>query len=415
MKKFICIILLVCSFFGLHAELNPPHRYFEIGADVDVAVANNWFSIPDFFKETLVVDFTKMSESLNNGLSLNFDMNANVVLNLNIGSIFRFGVFGGLGGTGSFNLSQGVIDFIAKGNSSGDHKIDVGAGVDSLVYAEAGLSFQTFIKKWGISLSPAVYLPVIYIPNTEVSASITPMVDNGTLLKANVGVDVYSVIGIDQFDSAVDINKLLNLKNVGMDISLGVEYPLFSFLDLGLSVENIPIIPGKLEYKTAISASYEYNTNKLFDSLSKDDEKTDTKEDSSSKSNVEVPKESVHLSDPETIFRPTIIGLAASYRPFGDWFNVRGGVDFVIQNPFYVNFNVGAGFHLLKMSKMGGHLFNITLDTGYSQRMWTQQLGLVLNFRAFELNLSVSSRSGSFVKSFMGAGLGLGVGFRLGW
>ena len=130
---------------------------------------------------------------------------------------------------------------------------------------------------------------------------------------------------------------------------------------------------------------------------------------------VKFPESSEYLEEPQKVRRPVYIGFAASYRPFGDWFNVRGGLDFVVHEPFYVNFNLGVGFHLLQMSKMGGHLFNFTIDTGYNQRMWTQQLALVLNLRAFELELAVSSRSGNFVRSFMGAGLGVGVGVRLGF
>ncbi len=410
MKKLICIILWFCTFCGLHAELNPPHRYFELGFDVDVAVANNWFPIGDFFQETLVVDFSEMSDKLKNGLDINFDVNANVIMNLNIGSIFRFGVFGGLDGTGELNLSQGLVDFLGKGNSSGNHSVEIGAGIDTLVYAQAGLSFQSFIKKIGFSFSPAVFLPVVYIPSTEIAVTATPVPGGGTVVKTNADVAMYSIIGIDQF-TAIDINRVLNINNMGLDFSLGAEYPLFSFLDLGVSVKNIPIILGKLEYKTAISASFEYDSNELLDSLGNSNSEISKK----SFPTVEMPEKSIHLNDAQVVRRPTLIGIAASYRPFGELFNVRGNLDFVINKPFYVNFNIGAGIHLLRMCKMGGHLFNLTLNTGYNQRMWTQQLDLVFNLRALELAFSVSSRSGNFIRSFMGAGLGVGVGFRLGF
>lgn len=416
MKKLFCLILLVCGLSALHAELNPPHRYFELGVDVEAAVANSWFSVTDFFQETLVVDFTKMSQQLNNGLGVNFDLNAGVNMDINVGSIFRLGVFGGLSGTGQFNLSQGIIDFLAEGNASGDHSIEAGVVVDSFLYAEAGASFQTFVKNLGISFSPVVFLPVVYIPRTEMTAMVVPSED-GTRIDVRADAAVYSILGIEQFESAINVNEMLDINTMGLDISLGAEYALFPFLDIGASVRNIPIIPGRLKYKTDITASFEYTTEGMFDSmLGKDDESGEEKKSSDESSDaIRLPEKSQYLEDPQTVRRPTYIGLSASYRPFGEWFNVRGGIDFVINTPFYVNFNLGAGFHLLRMSRLGGHLFNFTLDTGYQQRMWTQRVGLVLNLRAFELDLSVSSCSGNFLRSFMGAGLGVGVGVRLGF
>lgn len=416
MRKLFCLVLLSCGLCTLHAELNPPHRYFELGVDVEAAVANSWFTIPDFFQETLVVDFTEMSQQLRGGFAVNFDVNAGVNMDINVGSVFRFGVFGGLSGSGQFNLSQGVIDFLAKGNASGDHSIEAGMSIDSLLYAEAGASFQTFVKKLGISFSPAMFLPVVYIPRTEMTAQVMPSAD-GTKVDARADAAVYSILGIEQFESAINVNEILDINNMGLDISLGAEYALFPFLDIGVSVRNIPIIPGRLKYKTDVTASFEYSTEGLFDSmLGKDNESGEGEKSSDESSDaVKLPEKSQYLEDPQTVRRPTYIGFAASYRPFGEWFNVRGDIDFVINEPFYVNFNLGVGFHLLKMCKMGGHLFNFTLDTGYQQRMWTQRVGLVLNLRAFELDLAVSSCSGDFLRSFMGAGLGVGVGIRLGF
>lgn len=416
MKRVVCLVALLYGLANLHAELHPPHRYVEVGVHVDAAVGNSWFSIPDFFQETLVVDFAKMSRQLHNGLSVNFNVDAGAHLNINVGSIFRIGFFGGMNGTGQCNLSQGIIDFLAKGNADGDHSIEAGVSVDSLVYAEAGVSFQSFIKRLGIHLSPAVFLPAVYIPHTEMTAQVTSS-NGGSQVEARADAAVYSIIGMEQLQSAIDVNSILDINNMGFDISLGAEYALFPFLDIGASVTNIPIVPGKLRYRTTVTASFEYDTNSLFDSLlGKDSEnEAEGEAEKTDEELVTLPDTSEYLETPMAVRRPTLIGFAASYRPFGEWFNVRGGLDFVINSPFYVNFKLGAGFHLVKMSKLGGHLFNFTLDTGYQQRMWTQRLGLVLNLRAFELDIAVSSCSENFLKSFMGAGLGVGVGIRLGF
>ena len=54
MKKIYCILIALCVAAVAAAELNPPHRYFEIGADVHAGVSNNWFQVSDFFNETTI-------------------------------------------------------------------------------------------------------------------------------------------------------------------------------------------------------------------------------------------------------------------------------------------------------------------------------------------------------------------------
>ena len=89
MKKILSIICALCIVTFAFAEIDPPHRYFEIGTEVHVGVSNNWFSVTDFFQDTLVVDLNEMAEKLGGGLTLDALLDARVNLAVNGGKVFR--------------------------------------------------------------------------------------------------------------------------------------------------------------------------------------------------------------------------------------------------------------------------------------------------------------------------------------
>ena len=109
MKKVLSIICALCIVTFAFAEIDPPHRYFEIGTEVHVGVSNNWFSVPDFFQETLVVDLNKMADNLSSGLTLDALLDARVNVAINGGKVFRMNIFAGAYGQGMVNISQEML------------------------------------------------------------------------------------------------------------------------------------------------------------------------------------------------------------------------------------------------------------------------------------------------------------------
>ena len=121
------------------------------------------------------------------------------------------------------------------------------------------------------------------------------------------------------------------------------------------------------------------------------------------------------LTEPKKIRRPIEAVLMTEWRPFGEWFDVNGSVGYVFGENHNFKYALGAGFHLLRMSKLGGHMLDFNIKSGYQNRIWTQQAELIWNLRAFELEFNVSSRSANFLSSFMGTGLGAGFALRVGF
>jgi hypothetical protein len=60
-------------------------------------------------------------------------------------------------------------------------------------------------------------------------------------------------------------------------------------------------------------------------------------------------------------------------------------------------------------------IFIFGVGTHYEDLVWKQRVNLVLNFRVIELGVGISTQSQQFLKSFQGVGLGVDVGFRMGF
>ena len=87
----------------------------------------------------------------------------------------------------------------------------------------------------------------------------------------------------------------------------------------------------------------------------------------------------------------------------------------VVRNPYtsgartvYPEFSLSAEAALKE-------IIGINFSTSYLNRVFVQQLGLMLNFRVIELNIKAMLRGGSFVNSFNWTGAGAYVGVRIGF
>lgn len=408
MKKVLSIICALCIVTFAFAEIDPPHRYFEIGTEVHVGVSNNWFSVPDFFQETLVVDLNKMADNLSSGLTLDALLDARVNVAINGGKVFRMNIFAGAYGQGLVNISQEMLEFLANGNANTpNNTITAKLGTDINAYVEAGVRFQSIIKKLGISVTPTVFVPVAHVPRIVATAVVNPQEDGSMIATGKADVKAYSVVPLND-PTNVDINALF--KDIGVDFSIGAQYAIFPSLDVGLEVLHIPALAASLRNETSFVASADYKVNPVLNSATGG---TDGKYFEGSYEMSEITYTT--LTEPKKIRRPIEAVLMTEWRPFGEWFDVNGSAGYVFGENHNFKFAVGAGFHLLRMSKLGGHMLDFNIKSGYQDRIWTQQAQLIWNLRALELEFNVSSRSSNFLSSFTGTGLGAGFGLRIGF
>jgi hypothetical protein len=181
----------------------------------------------------------------------------------------------------------------------------------------------------------------------------------------------------------------------GFDVSLYAEYPLQPNLDVAVDLRHIPIVGAAVPYEVRVRSDFDMSVESIISG------KSPNMDDLFSSPEAEVTKSDKRL------YRPFEFGLSAAYRPV-TWFAFLPSFAMVFDKPFYVEYGLGAEFHWSKW-------VSATLSTNYEDRLFAQRLNLMFNMRVLELDFILQSASADFLKSFQIAGIGAGVGVKLGF
>ena len=402
--------------------ISRPHRIFEIGIDSNTGFANSSFGLADILKKEIEIDLKKIASDMpDDGFSLEFYNREKVFVDLNISSRFRFSAFAGVEATSRFGLSKDLFDLLASGISLDESKtVDVSGFAD--VFMDMGVSFQTLIKGWAVKITPTYFVPLIYIPKTTVSASVSTNSDGEIVASAKSPVNIYTQVNLSDFmdDKSFDnLNLTMGdiLSNGGFDFSLELERNWFHNFNAGLYT-RIPIVGGTLNYKmsTIVYANfYEKNLLDYIETQEKPEHdggyiKPSTFGTDDQENGFDYTEESYKAH------RPLRLGLQASYSPFGQWFKIQPMVGFGMRNPYSSGERVfypeyALDFRLSLLWK----IFNFNVGTAYQNQIFQQRAGLSLNFRALEIIAQASWCGTTFASSFSRDGYGAMVGVRIGF
>jgi hypothetical protein len=218
------------------------------------------------------------------------------------------------------------------------------------------------------------------------------------------------------------ISDLL-LETGGFDLTFDVEYPLSEQLDVGASVENIPIKAAVLTNKASFSTEYGLDVPSTVLSSVLADPSSFNYEDF-----LDLPEEDpalVYGTGEIEIIRPVKIGLVAGWHMFDSKAfrltfipNIKFGfeeVKAVVESEnldpysFLFDFGVKADMRLLN------DFLGFSFASNYIDKVWEQNLGMFINIRILEIDLAVSSESSDFVQSFLGSGIGVTAAVKLGF
>jgi hypothetical protein len=208
-------------------------------------------------------------------------------------------------------------------------------------------------------------------------------------------VKVYTPFDIEN----PDVGSIFSF--AGVDITLSARFALFSWLNLGAVANHVPIMPAKGDY---FLKSYALDVGAGVGALP-NPELDITGEGMTDRSGFE------NLS----IMRPLTFDVYAEWQILEMKFlafTVKPNLGFtamaVSEGSFAFNWGVEAQLQLLR-------IFYIHVGTGLQDSLWRQRAGISLNFRVIELSLEGTLQSQDFLKSFQAQGLGLNVGFRMGF
>jgi hypothetical protein len=401
------------------------NRVFELSLiNFDIGLSNSFLAASDVVNDAGGGKFFKEKVSINlNDFLKGFSFNFGVVikplsLNFNWKDNWGFGLdIGHTNVTGNLQLSGNLLSF----NEAKNDRFGTGAAV----FTDFGIPVFFHYRTFKIKIRPSVFLPLVYTePNITYSYMQLPETDtraSGMRLEINYDIRVYSVVnmqGIEDgnFDAfgenfnAWDIAK----NNLGGDFSLGVEYPLFDWLDLGVDITNIPLVMATLNYYMQITGKPVF-----FESQINIEGKPPSKGDDydygyPNPENREDLKIEYNNNGSKKIYRPFTMLFYAKYRPFEatPWFSLIPSLGFSL-NPLFAQLGSVEGGLSARMDL--SNLFIATIGINYNDRRWKNSIDLILNLRAFELDFGISFQSSDFAKSFQGAGFGVAIGLKFGW
>lgn len=470
MKKLSLILTaLILSSSLAFAQLYPPKRVFEVGTELTFSASQNAVNVTDIFVENLVLDFTKIADGLNgNGLLFDLGADTDFFMNLNLGKRWGVGVFMDANASLELGVGQGFWDFLAYGNwdkatnTPQETKFDLSLSLES--FLEFGAPIKFGLKSLGIKVTPSYYLPLAYIPYTSANVILSPgNASNGKTLTATgeanfnlyTPVSLNGILSVDEngslnFDSEslsamfsdltsnVGTTAMELLQNGGISLAISADYPLFSTLTVG-AYADFPLSPGKLAYRTSGTITGTAEVNGLLDTATASSSGssgassgTSGTSSSGETSSGETGASSdyykydytfsgisyTELEEAYSVRKPLRFGGEVAWRPFGDWFTIRGMLGYAARNPFGEDWNWK---NSMFMEYSGGvdislfYILRLYAQTSYIDKIYAQQFGIGLNLRVFELTAKIASSGTSFEQSFGIGGAKAFVGITTGF
>ncbi|MDR2521685.1 MAG: hypothetical protein LBC72_03920 [Spirochaetaceae bacterium] len=373
---------------------NGPARAFEVGASFQAGLAwDLYLGFFDIFKKNaeLHIDFNRVLD--------NFSLTKPEGLNINLAARWEFlrmdfrrikekplGVSVlTMDARLDANFSKDFFSFFAQGNMQ-NHNITPSLTVSGALFAEL-VSFEwtrRIFEHYTLTLRPAWYLPLVYIPKSAQKLSI--QADSTFSAWLTGGVDVYIPFS---FTDGFVVTTL-----GGLDASLCLERPVFNILDAGLEISHIPLMPSVLSNRGRIGME-----GKILDLGSGVLEGF----------TVKIPElEQFYSVRNFWVFRPVEIGVYALYRPLGnDGWTVRPSLGVAFLNPGEeVFFNLG-----IETIFSPASFFQFSLFTGMVDKIAQNRAGFRFNWRRFGFYLNVDMRSQDYLRSWSMKGAGLSLGW----
>jgi hypothetical protein len=401
MKKYIPLGLLLSSILSLQLYAEKPRRFVEFGADLGVGIANNLTGVRDIMKKNILLDLNALSDHIKkDGVSLNTDIDTAVFFKFNAGEKWGFGISSAVEGAINGNIPKSLFTLITEGNIN-HHVLEGDFTVFGSIFADLAIDAHAqFGKNLQIGITPAMYVPLIYIPKSTIRYGL--YAEDSLHAQVTGKIKVYSPFSLEQIrdgESSVDYSKIIS-DGSGFDLSLYGEYAIFPILDVGGTLSHIPLKGAVLSNQMQVSMDdYTIDGSTLLQDQ-----------------NLEIPDfelKEEYTSASYRVFRPLRFDVYGLYRPLKvDFFTLKPNIGFthVIGGGIPPYFNAGLELRLSVLRLLFFHL-----GTGYEEAVWRHRMGFALNLRILELDFEAGLRSQDFEKSFNMQGFSVALGIRFGF
>jgi hypothetical protein len=286
----------------------------------------------------------------------------------------------------------------AGGNGAGGGAVHGALSFNGGFYLELPVSLHFPIslpsgklRSFGITIRPALFVPLLYTaPNTSF-IRIDASDSNG--INANV---TYNAVFYAPFNPFGDSDGYAGgiLSSMGMDISLGLEYPLSDTLGVSLYLRNIPIIPSTPRYRLAMTGIRTAQVDDIFGSLD------------SLGGLFQAPALETGVNTTVRVMRPFALGAGILWTPFREkrFLSVDALVGMVFDG-YGIPLEYQLGVELRSPWVVGA-----AFTHAYTGHLFRQRATLLFTLPAVELSLGAGLRSQDITKSFDLVGLELSLG-----
>jgi hypothetical protein len=285
--------------------------------------------------------------------------------------------------------------------------IDAGMSANAVMFTEIGMGVSKTLlnNRLYIRAAPSLFFTLLYMEQSAAN------------LKSYSNNNEYGLQGdgVMKLYSAWDLGRDVNpFASPGVDLTLEACYALLPILDTGISVSHIPVIPSTLNHSKLIDVSG-VTMNVKVPSRPEDLAELIQNPNSAVSINIPDPEDLMKGSDDENkrVMRPTRFDLYALVKPFkSPLLVVRPNAGLTINSviaPLLFNWALDVQFN-------APAIFSIFAGTGLTENVWMQRTGIMLDFHAFEVDVTAALTGKTFVDCFSDQrGLSLGIGFKLGF
>ncbi|MCL2264896.1 MAG: hypothetical protein FWC22_02530 [Treponema sp.] len=416
MKKLFLLFAVFMLAASIQSQEKKPfrmgNRVFELGiANFDLGIANNFLTAGDILNKNrkLIIDF----ENLGDGLNIGFDLSLSpLFFNINIKDKWGFGLdIANISAYGNIDISGELL----KLNRSDGDRFGMGASAFLDVGFPLFFHIKNVVKKdLKINLRPAGFVTLFFAePDmTYTFKEINNSGINSAYMEIDYEAKIYTPVLLDSrfdFFSSLDIGELLG-RNLGVDLGIGAEYPLFNWLDLGVNFSHIPVIPSRLNHYVEIKDKISLDTSELnaVDLINGDVDMDKI---------INLPENNNMVfgtdSKDKYIRRPFKMIFYGNFRPFqSQIFTVTPKLGFSINGAYVQKFSVEGGLGIkLDLANM----FITRIGINYEDKMWKNGISFNFNFRAVEIGIGAAMQSQNFLKSWQASGVRVNFEFKLGY
>jgi hypothetical protein len=355
----------------------------------NIDFANNLVGVPDILSETIKINGTELAERAENaGLRLNGGVTFLSAVDFN-SNTKGFGFFLSMDGSVDMDVSDTLLLLLAKGNA-GNTSVDGYLSVSGAVFADVGFHRYFDTGKWRVDIKPAWFLPLVYVPKSEVSYT----VDSEDLLTVGASgtVDAYLPVDLD--------SGTLNNPG-GLDFSVSVEYALFPILDVGMGLDHIPFMPARLTNKANVAINENILDNvSILDII-----------DDPDSLQLDFSPDYSQSSTEKYVTRPFSLSTWFLYRPFRtDLLTIKPNIGLTTNTPSGKTYlNVGLALEL----NVARVLF-LRVQSGLKEGLWRHGAGVGFNMRVIQLDIEAALASQEYLSAWKGRGLQVGIGLHAG-